>query len=50
MISRIEARLNKWGEDHPVLAGLISAISAIGTLWLVLFAARILAAYWGGTL
>ena len=43
-------KLDKWGEDHPVLAGLISGISAIGTLWLVLFAARILAAYWGGTL
>lgn len=46
----IIARMDKWGEDHPVLAGLISGISAIGTLWLVLFAARILAAYWGGTL
>lgn len=47
---RIIDRLDKFGEDHPVLAGLISGISAIGTLWLVLFAARILAAYWGGTL
>ena len=50
MLEQFEARLDKWGEDHPVLAGLISGISAIGTLWLVLFAARILAAYWGGTL
>lgn len=46
----IIARMDEWGEDHPVLAGLISGISAIGTLWLLLFAARLLAAYWGGTL
>lgn len=46
----IIARMDAWEDRHPVLAGLISGISAIGTLWLVLFAARILAAYWGGSL
>ena len=49
-MKNLEARLNKWGEDHPVLAGLISGISAVGAFWLLLFAARVLAAYWGGTL
>ena len=43
-------RLDAWGERHPVLSNLIAGACAIGTLWLVLFAARLLAADWGGTL
>lgn len=39
-------RLDKWGEDHPVLAGLIK-LACIGFgIWLAIFGAHLINAVW----
>lgn len=39
-------RMDKWGEDHPVLAGLIKVICAGFGIWLAIFGAHLINAVW----